>query len=560
MKGIKNICLIVTGALLLASCSKTIQEKQSNPNAPTTVPSALILGAVLNDMSGENGSTTSGALGGVNSWDLVHGWNQYHCQNYDYYGNNIYAWTDGSLNSAGGSAGPFNSYLVLKNVVQMENAVVGVDAGHVNPYEAIGRFVRAYYYYNLTSLMGDVPQTQALEAQANPTPTYTPQEQVFEYILNELDTANSDFATLITNNDVTLSGSQDLFYAGSLAAWQKLVNTFKLRVLISLSLQSSDANLNVPARFAAVINNPTTYPIFASPSDDFQYNYNPGGSNTFSTYPFNPSNFGSIAGRFNMAYTYVNALTTLNDARVFMTCDPAWALVTADSAKADSSSKYAARYKYFVGASTGLDLGTMYSNASAGDYSFIGRYRYYSNFTGDPDVLVGYKEMCFNIAEAIERGWIGGNAESWYKQGITTSMAFYGINVADTSFTAHFLPAGASSLSQIAPYPFTFNFATYYAQPTVQLSSTAALAINQIVLQKYIACFENSGYEGYYNWRRTGVPAFQGGSGVGNNGVIPLRWAYPVTEQTQNTANWQKAISNQGFTADDLNQTMWLLK
>ncbi len=128
-----------------------------------------------------------------------------------------------------------------------KNAVVGVDAGHANPYEAIGRFVRAYYYYNLTSLMGDVPQAQALLAQANPTPAYTPQEQVFEYVLNELDTANSDFATLITNKDVTLSGSQDLFYAGNLAAWQKLVNTFKLRVLISLSLQSSDANLNVPA-------------------------------------------------------------------------------------------------------------------------------------------------------------------------------------------------------------------------------------------------------------------------------------------------------------------------
>jgi Starch-binding associating with outer membrane len=560
MKGIKNIYWIVTGALLFASCSKTIQDKQSNPNAPTTVPSALILGTVLNDMSGELGSSNSGSLGGINSWDLVHGWNQYHCQNYDYYGNNIYAWTDGSLNSAGGSAGPFNSYLVLKNVVQMENAVVGVDAGHVNPYEAIGRFVRAYYYYNMTSLMGDIPQTEALEAQANPTPAYTPQEQVFGYILNELDTANSDFATLITNNDNTLSASQDLFYAGNLAAWQKLVNSFKLRVLVSLSLQSSDANLNVPARFAAVINNPATYPIFASPSDDFEYNYNPGASNTFSTYPFNPSNFGSIAGRYNMAYTYVNALTSINDARVFMTCDPAWALVTADTAAADSSTKYAARYKYFLGASTGLDMGTMYSNASAGDYSFIGRYRYYSNFTGDPNVLVGYKEMCFNIAEAIERGWIAGNAETWYKQGITTSMAFYGINVADTSFTAHFLPAGESSLSQIAPYPFTFNFAKYYAQPAVQLSATAAMAINQIVLQKYIATFENSGYEAYYNWRRTGVPAFQGGSGVGNNGVIPLRWAYPVSEQTQNAKNWAAAISSQGFTADDLNQTMWLLK
>jgi hypothetical protein len=560
MKGIKNICLIVTGALLFASCSKTIQDKQSNPNSPSSVPSALILGTVLNDMSGENGNSTSGSLGGINSWDVAHGWNQYHCQNYDYYGNNIYAWTDGSLNSAGGSSGPFNSYLVLKNVVQMENAVVGVDAGHANPYEAIGRFVRAYYYYNLTSLMGDVPQTQALLAQANPTPTYTPQEQVFEYVLDELDTANSDFATLITNKDVTLSASQDLFYAGNLAAWQKLVNSFKLRVLISLSLQSADANLNVPARFAAVINNPATYPIFASQSDDFEFNYNPGGSSTFSTYPFNPSNFGSIAGRYNMAYTYVNALTSLNDARVFVTCEPAQALVTADTAAADSSSYYPARYKYFVGASTGLALGTMYSDASAGDYSFINRNRYYNNFTGEPDVLVGYKEMCFNIAEAIERGWITGNAGTWYKQGITASMAFYGINVADTSFTAYFLPGGASSLSEIAPYPFTFNFNTYYAQPAVQLSSTPAMAINQIVLQKYITTFENSGYEAYYNWRRTGVPAFQSGSGVGNNGVIPLRWAYPVTEQTQNAANWSAAVSGQGFSADDLNQTMWLLK
>ncbi len=413
MKGIKNICLILTGALLFASCSKTIQDKQPNPNAPTTVPSALILGTVLNDMSGELGATTAGALGGVNSWDLAHGWNQYHCQNYDYYGNNIYAWTDGSINSTtGGSSGPFNSYLVLKNVVQMESSVVGVDAGHVNPYEAIGRFVRAYYYYNMTSLMGDVPQSEALLAQANPTPAYTPQEQVFEYVLNELDTANSDFATLITNNDVTLSASQDLFYAGNLVTWQKLVNSFKLRVLISLSLQSSDASLNVPARFAAVINSPTTYPIFASTSDDFEYNYNPGGSSTFSTYPFNPSNFGSVAGRFNMAYTYVNALTSMNDARVFITCEPAQALIKDDSLPADSSSHYPARYKYFVGASTGLDLGTMYSNASAGDYSFINRYRYYNNFTGEPDVLVGYKEMCFNIAEAIERGWITGNAET----------------------------------------------------------------------------------------------------------------------------------------------------
>jgi hypothetical protein len=331
-----------------------------------------------------------------------------------------------------------------------------------------------------------------------------------------------------------------------------MVNSFKLRVLISLSNKALDGTLNVPAQFASIISNPSQYPIFTGQADDFAFVYNPGGSNTYSTYPFNPSNFGSIAARFNMASTYVNALTGLSDPRVFITAEPAWALAGTDANPA--------QFKYFAGASTGEPLATMYGNATAGLYSFINRNRYYSNFTGEPDVLVGYKEMCFNIAEGITRGWATGNAETWYKAGITASMAFYGIDVTQTNFTAYFLPADKNSVTQVAPYPFTFDFNAYYAQPSVKLSSSQATAINQIVLQKYIVCFENSGYEGYYNSRRTGVPAFQGGSGVGNNGIVPKRWAYPVSEQVQNKNNWSAALSAQQFAADDLNQTMWLLK
>ena len=531
------ILIVLAGA----SCSKTIDSKEPNPNVPSSVPPQLILGTLLNDMSG-NGP--QGELGGINSWSNVGDWDQYHCQNYDYYGNNIYSW---AANSAS-----FDPYLVMQNEKQMELEATTRGTAALNPYEAVGRFVKAYYYYNLTSLYGDVPLTDALQGALNTTPAYTPQEQVFVYILNELDSANNDLATLIAANDNSLSATQDIYYGGVLTSWQKAVNSFRLRVLVSLSTQSADATLGVPAQFANILGNPSKYPVFASPADDLQFVYNPGGTNTYSTYPFNPSNFGSIAGRFNMAYTYVNALTTINDPRVFMTCDPAWALVT----NLDSP----AQYQYFVGASTGLDLGTMYSNASAGEYSYIGRFRYYSNFTGDPDVLVGYKEMCFNIAEAIERGWTSGSASTWYQAGIQASMAFYGINTAQTSQTAYFLPPGANSVTQVAPYNYSFNWSTYYAQPAVQLSATPATAINQIVLQKYIVCFENSGYEGYYNWRRTGVPAFQGGSGVGNNGVVPLRWAYPVGEQTQNAKNWQAAVTSQGFSADDLNQTMWLIK
>jgi hypothetical protein len=528
------------------SCSKQIQEKQTDPNNPTTVPSNLILGRILTDISGTGNAgalSATGSTEGVNSWDGAHRWNQYHCSNYDYYDNNIYSWTNGN----------YDPYLVMKNVVQMENEAISRGTNPLNPYEAVGRFVRAYYYYNLTSMFGDVPQAGALEGVLNQSPAYTSQEQVFKYVLDELDTANSDFSSLIAANDVSLSTTQDIFYSGNLSAWQKLVNSFKLRVLVSLSNKSGDALLNVPAQFSTIVNNPTKYPIFTSQGDDFQFLYNPGGANTYSTYYFNPSNFGSIAARFNMADTYIKVMTGLNDARVFVTAEPAWGIVPVGETNP-------CQFKYFTGASTGEPLSTMYGNANLGLYSFINRYRYYSNFTGEPDVLVGYKEMCFNIAEGILRGWTTGPAETWYKLGITESMAFYGIDVTKTNFIAFFLPPGANSVTQVAPYPYSFDFNVYYSQPTVKLSAAPATAINQVVTQKYITDFQNSGYEAYYNWRRTGVPAFEGGSGVGNNGIVPIRWAYPLLEQQQNTDNYNKALKAQGYTQDDLNQVMWLLK
>ena len=43
------------------------------------------------------------------------------------------------------------------------------------------------------------------------------------------------------------------------------------------------------------------------------------------------------------------------------------------------------------------------------------------------------------------------------------------------------------------------------------------------------------------------------------NGIVPKRWAYPVSERTQDATYWHAALSSQGFSADDLNQSMWLL-
>ena len=560
MKKIKFVLFLVMGGLLIASCNKQIEDKQTNPNQPASVPPRLLLGTILLDISGtgsQGALSGTGSSEGVNSWDGAHRWNQYHCSNYDYYDNQIYSWTNGN----------FDPYLVLKNVVQMETEAAKTFP-KVNPYEAVGRFVRAYYYYNLTSLFGDVPLDGDLQGVKNMTPTYTTQEKVFQYVLAELDSANTELAGLISGFDInnSLNSAQDLFFgqlggADELAAWQATVNTFRLRVLVALSNKASDAALNVQGQFAAILADANKYPLIPAPLPgqpvrDLQFIYNPGGANTYSTYPFNPSNFGSVAARFNMAKAYISTMTSLNDPRVFITSEPAWGLVGNDTLAP-------CKYQYFAGASTGEPLATMYNNANAGLYSFINRKRYYSNFTGDPNVLVGYREMCFNIAEGIARGWAPGGmaaAETWYQNGIIADMAFFGIDVTKNNFTATFLPPSGSSTTDVQNYPFTFNWATYYAQPSVKLSATVNTAVSQIVTQKYIASFQNNGYEPYYNWRRVGVPTFDGGSGVGNNGVVPKRWAYPVNEQAQNSKNYQAALTAQGFSGDDLNQVMWILK
>src|SRR5664279_3611019 len=205
MTQVKNIFLIFIGFVIMMSCNKKINELQVDPNNPSSVPSNLILGTLLTDISGTGTAgrlAVTGSAEGVNSWDGASRWNQYHCSNYDYYDNNIYSWTNGS----------FDSYLVLKNVNKMDSEWTSRGAPALNPYEAVGRFVTAYYYYNLTSLFGDVPLGDALQGVANFKPTYAPQEKVFLYVLNQLDTANTDLAALIAANDKSLSTTQDIYY------------------------------------------------------------------------------------------------------------------------------------------------------------------------------------------------------------------------------------------------------------------------------------------------------------------------------------------------------------
>ena len=165
------------------------------------------------------------------------------------------------------------------------------------------------------------------------------------------------------------------------------------------------------------------------------------------------------------------------------------------------------------------------------------------------------------MAEAINRGWITGDAEQWYKNGINASHNFYGIKEGANTF--YYLKAGGKVTEggDYIPYTVNFSFATFYAQPAVKYAGNNAMGLEQIIKQKYVAFFQNSGSEAYFNYRRTGFPAFaQGGPGTGNSGKIPLRFQYPGTERTTNGTNLSSALSSQFGGNDDINAAMWVIK
>ena len=98
----------------------------------------------------------------------------------------------------------------------------------------------------------------------------------------------------------------------------------------------------------------------------------------------------------------------------------------------------------------------------------------------------------------------------------------------------------------------------YILQPNIAYDP--ANAINQIITQKYIFFFMNSGFEAFYEQRRTGIPTFNVGPGTLNEGLVPKRWLYPQNEFSLNEENVKAAVQRQYGGNDNINGVMWLLQ
>jgi hypothetical protein len=530
MKFIIPVLGIVIATMFITACQKG--DLLSNPNVAaetSTVPASLILNHITATLQrGEDPIIAD-----------VWKYNQQLVSNYSYYfGSNFYNWSNTS-----------HTYDIIKYCTKMEEQARKQYGNTTNVYFALSKFFRAHAFVWLSERVGDIPMYEA----GNPgilNPKYDTQKEVFKNSLNLLDTANALMGALIStaNANTKVDGAGDI-YGMTYLQWQKVINTYKLRVLIGLSKRADDnADLNIKTRFATVVNDPVKNPIMTANSDNMVYVYNA----AYNQYPVNRAGYSPYGYAANINKTLMDILVANKDPRTYVFAVPAPAQLAAGKSVAD--------FTAYIGADINLPQATISNNSTAGMYSYINWNRYFSSSSGanaEPYIFLGYPEMCFNIAEAINRGWVTGTtASSWYTKGINASMGVYKITQGQV------YTIGNLDCTKPNTGTATIDIAGFLAAPAVAYQGDNADGLGQILTQKYVAFFSNSGYEAFYNQRRTGVPVFaQGGAGIGTpNNQIPVRWLYPQDEITYNSDNNKAAVASQYGGTDNVNAKMWLIK
>lgn len=416
------------------------------------------------------------------------------------------------------SRGSFGPYSSLRDVTKMMEEAVRIND---QSYVALAKFFRAYYFYNLTLTFGDIPYTEAMKGENAQvfTPAYDTQETVFKGILKELEEAN----TALKGLNSIIAG--DIIYKGDVNKWRKLINTFRLKVLITLSKKESDASLNVKQSFAQIVQNE---PLMQSNNDNGQLVFLDQQGNRYPE--FNSSGFSS--GMY-MASTFIKHLQDRQDPRLFTYSTQTKIGKEAGKAITDFSS--------YEGGDPAAPYAETNLKAAEGKVSKVND-RFPKNPTNEPLVLMGYAEQELILAEAITRNWISGDANTHYKNGVKASFKFY-----ETYVSSYATYLTESKADEYLNLPIN-NFA---------LATTFDQKLELIITQKYLRTFFQSGWTAFYENLRTGYPEFRRPQGV----TIPYRWIYPQSEYDNNRTNVSKAIASQfGAGNDKINQLVWWLK
>lgn len=394
---------------------------------------------------------------------------------------------------------PYWNYSLLNDVNNMIGEAERMDNEN---FKGIGLIFKSFLFSRITDCVGDIPYSEALKAKEEIfTPKFDSQQSVYEGLLADLETANEQ----LDPNGSGISG--DIMYNGDILKWKKFANSLHLRLLMRVSDKIPDAKTKIKA----IVDNPGKYPIFESNNDMAALTYLPDSPNRYPNYDWT----GLDAGEAVMGKPLVDTMLKYSDKRLTVIARPT------EASTGSGNPQYVG-----VPGALPIDSANRYNGGVKNQSRLSKRYNEANTEKG---VYMSYAELQFILAEAAQKGWINKDPKTHYENGIRGSFAYYGI--ADQA-------------------------EAYIQGPLVTYNPSSGLI--QIGVQKWISFFFNSGYEPYFDYRRTGIPYLEPGYGNRNGGKIPVRWKYPDSQQTFNMNNYQQVIQTQG--PDNINTKMWLIK
>lgn len=355
-----------------------------------------------------------------------------------------------------------------KKIVTDGNDLPADKANKIGQIELLEIFT----WHIIVDTFADVPYSEALQAsEGTYLPKYDDDAAIYTDLIRRLDLALNTLQAGGTGFE-----DADLVYHGDSDAWLKFGNSLKLK----LAVRIADAD---PGLAGTMANAAVTAGVFESDGDNFEYPFEADPPNTN---PLWTSLVQSGRSDFIVANTFVDLIVPLNDPRTTVYLD-------------DNVTPY--------------DGGVYGVNSPFANYTHIGDYFHESDL---PGLLMSYSEVQFLMAEASAKGILtagGGDAESYYNEGVTSSIMFYGGSAGDA--------------------------ATYLAQPTVAYG-TATYA-ERIGVQKYLALYMTNGFESWNSWKLLDWPKMNiaGGSLL----PVPRRYIYPNDEPNINGTNYDAAAA-----------------
>lgn len=492
MNSIKKLTAGMLAVLLtvVAGCKSDYLDINTNPNQVTAATPELVLPSAL----ANTGSYITTNFYFLNLWMGYWNWSgnfsiNLSDKNYQFTSEfNQGIWT--------------NAYTNLKNYDYMDKQGAVLKQPLL---QGMGKIMKAYHFQILVDTYGDVPYTDALQGTTVILPKYDKAQDIYDDLLKQIDAA----LTLLKQGDGTFNpGANDIMFGGDISQWLKFGNTLKLRILLRQT-EKADRAAFLQTQFAAL--KASGYGFLGAGENA---SVNPGYVN--STGQQNPI-YGAFFG-VNGQPTGTNNQYKGNGYAISFyknTKDPRLGAYYAPVPKTTT-------YNGTLFGTTDVLVNTSVSDIGPGILQSVSQ----------SAPILSSHESLFMQAEAVQRGYLTGDAKTLYQTAITESFKNVGRTAAEA--TAYYSQAGVNNV----------NF------------DASANKIEAIITQKWASENSLAPFEAWADYRRLGLPRdipISLEPSVTTR-QIPVRLFYPQTEYSFNATN----VAAQGTVNQFTTKIFWI--